>query len=137
MLTVWKRAEIEGCEADFFLFFGLFFRFFFPLRTSFHFHLFLRQFCHSAILPFCHSAILPFCHSNSRLSALLPFCQMKSLAVFRGPASNFDIQKRNHGSTAQFRLHKMSDVRPDLLDARVTKWGHKQSKDKDALNELK
>ena len=62
---------------------------------------------------------------------------MKSQAVYRSPASNFDVQKRNHGSSAQFRLHKMSDVRPDLLDARITKWGFKQSKDKDALHELK
>ncbi|GJP29180.1 hypothetical protein CLOM_g18152 [Closterium sp. NIES-68] len=48
--------------------------------------------------------------------------QKQSRAVFRGGMTNFhvtyDMQWR---ASPRFRVHKMSDVRPDLLDAKVVK----------------
>eukprot|EP00270_Netrium_digitus_P018138 TRINITY_DN6844_c0_g1_i1.p1 TRINITY_DN6844_c0_g1~~TRINITY_DN6844_c0_g1_i1.p1 ORF type:complete len:581 (+),score=165.93 TRINITY_DN6844_c0_g1_i1:367-2109(+) len=51
------------------------------------------------------------------------FSQMVEKAVFRGPQSNFELKNGNHGAAPRMRLHFMTDVRPDLLDARVTMWG--------------
>ncbi|GJP55514.1 hypothetical protein CLOM_g14464 [Closterium sp. NIES-68] len=61
-------------------------------------------------------------HYYSEKSAMLPWERKRSKAVFRGAATNFKIRRPYQWrGSPRFRLHRMSDVRPDLLDARIMK----------------
>eukprot|EP00271_Cylindrocystis_brebissonii_P023139 TRINITY_DN93_c0_g3_i1.p1 TRINITY_DN93_c0_g3~~TRINITY_DN93_c0_g3_i1.p1 ORF type:complete len:530 (-),score=85.58 TRINITY_DN93_c0_g3_i1:629-2218(-) len=42
-------------------------------------------------------------------------------AVFRGPSNNYDLADYNWRASPRFRLHRLTDTRPDLLDARLTR----------------
>lgn len=49
--------------------------------------------------------------------------QRKSQAVFRGKGNNFEMNEDyNWHASPRFRLQKMSENNPDLIDARVTGW---------------
>ncbi|CAI7819816.1 unnamed protein product [Closterium sp. NIES-53] len=49
-----------------------------------------------------------------------PWEQKESRAVFRGGMTNYKVIYPKHWrGSPRFRVHRMSDVRPDLLDARV------------------
>eukprot|EP00271_Cylindrocystis_brebissonii_P007456 TRINITY_DN21005_c0_g1_i1.p1 TRINITY_DN21005_c0_g1~~TRINITY_DN21005_c0_g1_i1.p1 ORF type:complete len:633 (+),score=80.04 TRINITY_DN21005_c0_g1_i1:272-2170(+) len=45
-------------------------------------------------------------------------------AVFRGATTNFNVQEGNYGASPRIRLHRLTDVHPDLIDARVMRWSH-------------
>ncbi|CAI5467569.1 unnamed protein product [Closterium sp. Yama58-4] len=50
----------------------------------------------------------------------IPWEQKESRAVFRGGMTNYKVIYPKHWrGSPRFRVHRMSDVRPDLLDARV------------------
>ncbi|GJP39340.1 hypothetical protein CLOM_g23720 [Closterium sp. NIES-68] len=50
----------------------------------------------------------------------VPWAQKQSRAVFRGGMTNFHVNyDRQWRASPRFRVHRMSDVRPDLLDAKV------------------
>eukprot|EP00850_Spirogloea_muscicola_P021317 SM000244S08552 [mRNA] locus=s244:75671:79493:- [translate_table: standard] len=49
--------------------------------------------------------------------------RLEARAVYRSPSSVYDLKEGNTGANPQIRLHRMSDVRPDLLDARISMWG--------------
>ncbi|CAI5499211.1 unnamed protein product [Closterium sp. Naga37s-1] len=50
----------------------------------------------------------------------IPWEQKESRAVFRGGMTNYRVIYPKHWrGSPRFRVHRMSDVRPDLLDARV------------------
>ncbi|CAI5504409.1 unnamed protein product [Closterium sp. Naga37s-1] len=52
--------------------------------------------------------------------AVTPWEQKESRAVFRGGMTNYKVIYPKHWrGSPRFRVHRMSDVRPDLLDARV------------------
>eukprot|EP00850_Spirogloea_muscicola_P023054 SM000325S12647 [mRNA] locus=s325:24745:28556:- [translate_table: standard] len=52
-----------------------------------------------------------------------PWRRLEARAVYRSPSSVYDLKEGNTGANPQIRLHRMSDVRPDLLDARISMWG--------------
>ncbi|CAI7761158.1 unnamed protein product, partial [Closterium sp. NIES-53] len=59
-------------------------------------------------------------HYYSENSGTMPWERKRSKAVFRGAATNFKINRPYQWrGSPRFRLHRMSDVRPDLLDARI------------------
>ncbi|CAI5537556.1 unnamed protein product [Closterium sp. Naga37s-1] len=59
-------------------------------------------------------------HYYSENNGTMPWERKRSKAVFRGAATNFKINRPYQWrGSPRFRLHRMSDVRPDLLDARI------------------
>eukprot|EP00271_Cylindrocystis_brebissonii_P023140 TRINITY_DN93_c0_g4_i1.p1 TRINITY_DN93_c0_g4~~TRINITY_DN93_c0_g4_i1.p1 ORF type:complete len:600 (-),score=108.37 TRINITY_DN93_c0_g4_i1:441-2240(-) len=55
--------------------------------------------------------------------------ELTEKAVFRGASSNFELKGYNFLASGRIRLHYMTDVRPDLLDARITMFGSKDQKE--------
>ncbi|CAI7921339.1 unnamed protein product [Closterium sp. NIES-53] len=53
----------------------------------------------------------------------------QSRAEWRGRALELVLKEANWASSLRVRLHRMSDARPDLLDARLTMWGDKDGVD--------
>lgn len=55
----------------------------------------------------------------------VPWEEKKAKAVFRGASTNYNLQPEgNWRANPRFRLHRMSDLRPDLIDARIMRWSH-------------
>ena len=48
---------------------------------------------------------------------------------------DFDLTQMNAGGSVSLHLHRMTDARPDLVDARVTEWGKRD--EPDAIEMLK
>ncbi|CAI5457608.1 unnamed protein product [Closterium sp. Yama58-4] len=63
------------------------------------------------------------------LEALPIWQRRQSRAVWRGRALELVLKEANWASSLRVRLHRMSDARPDLLDARLTMWGEKDGVD--------
>ncbi|CAI5932335.1 unnamed protein product [Closterium sp. NIES-64] len=53
----------------------------------------------------------------------------QSKAEWRGRALELVLKEANWATSLRVRLHRMSDARPDLLDARLTMWGEKDGVD--------
>lgn len=60
------------------------------------------------------------------LSLQSPWELKSSRAVFRGATTNFDLKAGTWGASPRVRLHRLSDVFPDLLDAKLSRWSHIQ-----------
>eukprot|EP00271_Cylindrocystis_brebissonii_P017882 TRINITY_DN4858_c0_g2_i1.p1 TRINITY_DN4858_c0_g2~~TRINITY_DN4858_c0_g2_i1.p1 ORF type:complete len:543 (-),score=68.91 TRINITY_DN4858_c0_g2_i1:277-1905(-) len=67
------------------------------------------------------------------LSQQIPWGDKTPLAVFRGATTNFNIRAGNYGSSPRVRLHRLADVHPQLLDARIARWSHIEEEEYTAL----
>eukprot|EP00850_Spirogloea_muscicola_P006760 SM000032S12144 [mRNA] locus=s32:710768:722399:- [translate_table: standard] len=63
----------------------------------------------------------------------VPWDMKVSKAAFRGATTNFDLKDGNYGASPRIRLHRLTDIEPDLVDARVHRWSHVE---KDVIQEL-
>eukprot|EP00271_Cylindrocystis_brebissonii_P014606 TRINITY_DN3600_c0_g1_i1.p1 TRINITY_DN3600_c0_g1~~TRINITY_DN3600_c0_g1_i1.p1 ORF type:complete len:524 (-),score=75.32 TRINITY_DN3600_c0_g1_i1:624-2195(-) len=54
----------------------------------------------------------------------VPWAKKKSKAFFRGASTNYELQEYSWRASPRFRLHRMSDLVPDLIDAKVMRWSH-------------
>ncbi|GJP66435.1 hypothetical protein CLOP_g23369 [Closterium sp. NIES-67] len=68
----------------------------------------------------------------------VPWELKQSRAVFRGGMTNFRVSyDRQWRASPRFRVHRMSDVRPDLLDAKVVTSGLKSTVDAEFQDSLR
>lgn len=63
----------------------------------------------------------------------IPWEERESKAVFRGPSAVYHWRTGSLEATPQWRLHRLSDFHPALLDARVDSWNHVQDKHRTEL----
>ncbi|GJP42577.1 hypothetical protein CLOM_g2128 [Closterium sp. NIES-68] len=68
-------------------------------------------------------------HERQGLEPLPVWERRQSKAVWRGRSLEFVLKEANWATSLRVRLHRMTDARPDLLDARLTMWGEKDGTD--------
>lgn len=56
------------------------------------------------------------------LSDQVPWSKKVPKAVFRGASTNYDLYDYNWRASPRFRLHRLSDSYPNLIDARITRF---------------
>eukprot|EP00850_Spirogloea_muscicola_P022977 SM000321S12210 [mRNA] locus=s321:93330:96812:- [translate_table: standard] len=54
----------------------------------------------------------------------VPWEEKVGKAIFRGASTNYDHKDWNWRANPRFRLHRMTDVQPELMDAKVMRWSH-------------
>ena len=52
------------------------------------------------------------------------WAEKEGRAVFRGATTSYELKNGNWGVNPRLRLHRLSDVHPEVLDARVSRWSH-------------
>lgn len=63
----------------------------------------------------------------------VPWEKKKNQAFFRGASTNYDLHEYTWRASPRLRLHKMSDLMPDMVDARIMRWSHIREEDLDLI----
>ena len=78
----------------------------------------LSRYPHPSLPPIAPSSFTPSPGKQSGWE------EKEGRAVFRGATTSYELKNGNWGPNPRVRLHRLSDVYPELLDTRVNRWSH-------------